>query len=319
MIYILHSKQIRFFLYTLLGTVLLLALLFMIGNWLFPLPVEKLYQPPSTLVLDRDGEWLRAFTAPDDSWRIPEPSLNEISPKLQTAVLTYEDQWFYHHLGINPISIIQAGFDNIKAKRVVRGGSTITMQVARMMEPKDRSVPNKLIEMFRAIQLELTCSKDEILTLYFNMVPYGDNIVGSAAASRIYFNKPQNRLSLGEAALLAAIPNSPTLLRPDLHSENARSAREKVLRRLLKHGKINEQEFQEAASEPIPTKRYPMPFKAPHLTRLLRQTYLDFSFRNLASLLSPLRPTPFSSQSLPRFIGGRGRGRDRANSLDHQR
>ncbi len=268
----LHSKRIRFCLYLISGTVLTPLLLFLIANRLFPLPVEKLHQPPSTIVLDRHGEWLRAFIASDESWHIPEPSLDEISPKLRTAVLTYEDRWFYRHFGINPFSIFQAAIDNIKAGKIVRGGSTITMQVARMMEPKARTVPNKLIEMFRAIQLELAYSKDEILTLYFNMAPYGGNIVGSAAASRIYFNKSQNRLSLGEAALLAAIPNSPTYLRPDIYPENARVARKKVLRQMRKFGKIDSRVLQEAASDPIPIKRYPMPFKAPHLTRLLAKT-----------------------------------------------
>ena len=268
----LHSKRIRFCLYLISGTVLIPLLLFLIANRVFPLPVEKLHQPPSTIVLDRHGEWLRAFIASDESWHIPEPSLDEISPKLRTAVLTYEDRWFYRHFGINPFSIVQAAMDNIEAGKIVRGGSTITMQVARMMEPKARTVPNKLVEMFRALQLELAYPKDEILTLYFNMAPYGGNIVGSAAASRIYFNKSQNRLSLGEAALLAALPNSPTYLRPDVYPENVRAARKKVLRQMRKFGKIDARELQEAASDPIPIKRYPMPFKAPHLTRLLAKT-----------------------------------------------
>ena len=138
-----------------------------------------------------------------------------------------------------------------------------------MMEPKARTVPNKLVEMFRAVQLELAYSKDDILTIYFNMAPYGGNIVGSAAAARIYFNKPQKRLSLGEAALLAAIPNSPTYLRPDNYPENAQAARRKVLRQMHKFGKIDAGQLQEAASEPIPTVRYPLPFKAPHATRML--------------------------------------------------
>ena len=265
----LHSKRIRFCLYLISGTVLTPLLMFLIANRLFPLPVDKLHQPPSTMVLDRNGEWLRAFIASDESWHIPEPSLDEISPQLRTAVLTYEDRWFYRHFGINLFSIVQAAIDNIKAGKIVRGGSTITMQVARMMEPKARTVPNKLVEMFRALQLELAYSKDEILTLYFNMAPYGGNIVGSAAASRIYFNKSQDRLSLGEAALLAAIPNSPTYLRPDIYPENARVARKKVLRQMRKFRKIDVRELQEAASDSIPTVRHPMPFKAPHLTRLL--------------------------------------------------
>lgn len=255
--------------------VVLPGLILLVANWVFPLPVEKLHPPSSTVVLDRHGEWLRAFAASDDSWRIPEPSLAEISPKLRTAVLTYEDRWFYHHFGINPFSIAQALVTNIKAGRVVRGGSTITMQVARMMEPKPRTIRNKIIEMFRALQLEARYSKDEILRLYLNTAPYGGNIVGSAAASRIYFNKPQNRLSLGEAALLAAIPNSPSRLRPDLYHANAVRAREKVLRRMVTFGKISEEKLREAVSEPIPTTRYPMPFSASHLTRLLKNSHFE--------------------------------------------
>ena len=143
------------------------------------------------------------------------------------------------------------------------------MQLARLMEPKARNVPNKLIEMFRAIQLELTYSKSEILNFYFNMLPYGGNIVGTGAASRLYFNKPQHAISLGEAALLAAIPNAPERLRPDRFPENARHARAKVLNRLRARGQISEQQWREALREPIPTKRHPLPFKAPHLSRIL--------------------------------------------------
>lgn len=291
-----------------LGLLLLPLLLFFIINLLFPLPIEKLNRPGSTLVVDRNGKWLRAFTAPDDSWRIYESSLEEISPKLKTAVLTYEDRWFYHHLGVNPVSIVQAAVDNIKAGRVVRGGSTITMQIARMMEPKERTVRNKLIEMFRAIQLELKYSKSELLTMYFNMAPYGGNIVGSSAAAQIYFNKPQGRLSLGEAALLAAIPNSPELLRPDQHPENARKAREKVLQRLLTFKQIDEKAFREAVNEPIPTKRHPMPFKAPHLARLLKSKHtqqskrihstVDLKIQGLTERILQTALAPFRSQGI---------------------
>ena len=292
-----------------LGLLLLPLLLFIIINLLFPLPIEKLNRPGSTLVIDRNGEWLRGFTAPDDSWRIYEPSLEEISPKLQTAVLTYEDRWFYHHLGVNPISVVQAAIDNIKAGRVVRGGSTITMQIARMMEPKERTVRSKMIEMFRAVQLELKYSKSELLTIYFNMAPYGGNIVGSSAAAQIYFNKPQNRLSLGEAALLAAIPNSPSALRPDVYPQNARKARKKVLERLLRFKQIDEREYQEAVNEPIPTKRHPMPFNAPHLARLLKSkeaeahpkrihSTIDIKIQGLAERILQTALTPLQSQGI---------------------
>lgn len=259
---------------------LLPVLLFIIANGCLPLPRALLHPPSSRIVLDRNGEWLRAFLAADGMWRMPTPAVSSrkfkvsnpspgVSPLLQKAMLTSEDRWFYYHFGINPVSIAGALYDNFKAGDVVRGASTITMQLARLMEPKARNIPNKLFEMFRALQLELAYSKSEILTFYFNMLPYGGNIVGSAAASRFYFNKPQGALSLGEAALLAAIPNSPERLRPDRFPENARKAREKVLHRLLACRQISELQWREALQEPIPTKRYPLPFKAPHLSRMV--------------------------------------------------
>ncbi len=254
--------------------------LFTILHFCFPLPKEKLQPSPSTIVLDRSGEWLRAFTTEDDMWRFPEASLDEISPLFQTAMLTYEDKWFYHHWGINPVSIVCAAIDNFRAGKIIRGGSTITMQLARLMEPKERTLPNKVIEVFRAFQLELTYSKSEILTFYFNMLPYGGNIVGSGAAARLYFNKPQSALSLGEAALLAAIPNSPEYLRPDRFPERATKAKKKVLHRLKDAGKITENRLQEALQEPIPLERYTIPFKAPHLTRLLAKKHPSHTPQN---------------------------------------
>lgn len=272
---------------------LLIVILFLLGNWCFPLPKARLHPPVSQIVLDRNGKWLRAFLADDGMWRfnsgqspsirhqvkgdtIPQTPLVIDNRRLTTdnyllhqAILTSEDRWFYYHYGINPVSIATAIYDNLKAGEVVRGGSTITMQLARLMEPKARNIPNKLIEMFRALQLEQAYSKSEILTFYFNMLPYGGNIVGTAAASRFYFNKPQHALSLGEAALLAAIPNAPERLRPDRFPENARKAREKVLNRLLARQQISERQWQEAVQEPIPHRRYGLPFKAPHLSRML--------------------------------------------------
>lgn len=288
--------------------------LFALANWFFPIPTEKLQPPLSTVVLDRNGEWLRAFTASDDMWRLHETSLDAMSPRFQTAMLTYEDRWFYRHWGINPVSLMNAAIDNIKAGKIVRGGSTITMQLARLMEPKDRTLPNKLIEMFRALQLELTYTKSEILTFYFNMLPYGGNIVGSSAAARLYFNKPQSSLSLGEAALLAAIPNSPEYLRPDRFPESARKARKKVLLRMKAAGKISEQQMQEALQEPIPTERYPLPFKAPHLSRLLTnkqpvlrseyirnqwiQTTIDHRYQGIAERILRERLRPLQEQGI---------------------
>ena len=308
-----HLKLHRRFRYSLAIPAIILVL-FLILHLCFPLPKEKLHLPSSTVVVDRNGEWLRAFTSTDDMWRIPENTLENVSPQFQTAMLTYEDRWFYHHWGINPVAILGAMYDNLKTGRVVRGGSTITMQLARLMEPKERTIPNKMIEMFRALQLELTYKKSEILTYYFNMLPYGGNIVGSAAASRLYFNKPQNALSLGEAALLAAIPNSPERLRPDRYPNRALKARKKVLQRMINAGKITEHQMEEALQEHIPTERYSLPFKAPHLSRILAtkrsshlsgnsekpwiHTTIDSRYQDIAERILRERIRPLQTQGI---------------------
>lgn len=292
---------------TALGFLLLLALLPVVANLLFPVPMGKLHPLSSTVVLDKDGQLLRAYLAPDEMWRICVTNA-DISPALKQVVLAYEDRWFYRHPGINPKSIIRAAIANLRAGRVVQGGSTITMQVARLMEPKERTISGKLIELFRALQLEWKYSKDEILTLYFNLAPYGGNIVGVGAASRFYFNKRPNRLSLGEASLLAAIPNSPNLYRPDLKAAVAKQGRDKVLAILLRLGEIDPTQVAEASAEPIPNRRYDLPFNAPHLSDLLVKTYpyserlestIDPAIQRLAesTLRSNVQPL------LPRGIG----------------
>jgi penicillin-binding protein 1C len=283
-----------------LGFLLLLATIPIMANLLFPLPVEKLHPPSSTVVLDKDGHLLRAYLAPDEMWRIQVNS-SEISPTLKRAVLAYEDHWFYYHSGINPKSILRAAIANLRAGRVVQGGSTITMQVARLMEPKARTFRNKLVEVFRALQLEWKYSKDEILTFYFNLAPYGGNIVGVGAASRIYFNKSPDRLSLGEASLLAAIPNSPNRCRPDLNAATAKQRRDKVLGIMVQRDEITLAQLAEASAEPIPRQRFDLPFTAPHYSDLLvksnphaerLETTIDPTIQRLAesTLKGNLRP-----------------------------
>jgi len=276
------------------------GLLFLGLHLLFPLPVEKLHPPASTLVLARDGQVLRMFLAPDEMWRVyvtPE----EIPEPLRQAVLAFEDRFFYRHFGVNPGALVRAAVANLRAGRIVQGGSTLTMQVARLMEPKARTYLNKLKEIFRALQLEWTYSKEEILTFYFNLAPYGGNLVGVGAASYLYFNKRPTQLSLGEAAILAALPNSPNRYRPDLNPEGARAAREKVLAILARRGAIDAAQHQAALSEPVPTRRFPPPFQAPHLSDwLVRQfgsgerfpTTIDPSIQALAERLlrNHLRP-----------------------------
>jgi penicillin-binding protein 1C len=223
-------------------------------RWLFPLPVEKLERPHSYFVYSRNGHLLNAFASEDRFWRKP-VALDSISPTLVKVVLSCEDQWFYYHPGVNPVSLVAAAYDNIKAGKVVRGGSTITMQIARMMEPKSRTIGSKLVEILRAFQLELHYSKAELLQIYFNLVPYGGNIEGVGAATHFYFGKQPARLSLSEAAILAAIPVSPNSFRPDANPEACRKRRDEILTRLLKNEVISRDEFDQAIAEEMPVRR----------------------------------------------------------------
>ncbi len=257
------------------GIVLLAAAIVLVAlDLCFPLPHDRLFPKSSTLVLDNQGELLRAFLAPDDMWRL-RVRRDEIASALVDAVLAYEDRHFFHHPGVNPAALVRAAIANLRAGNVVQGGSTITMQVARMIEPKERTVMSKLIEIFRALQLELHYSKDEILTLYFNHAPYGGNIVGVGAASWAYFGKAPEQLSRGEAALLAAIPNSPNRHRPDVNPQGARRARDRVLKLQQDSGNLTAAELLAAESENIPERRRELPFGTPHLAEYLRRIYPD--------------------------------------------
>lgn len=240
--------------------------------WLIPLPEAALHRPSSTLVFDRDGQLLQGYISSDGMWRIRTP-LAEISPKLRQCLLGFEDRWFYLHPGLNPVALGRAALLNLGTGRVVSGGSTITMQIARMMEPKRRTVWGKAWEALRAFQLELRYSKRQLLEIYFNIAPYGGNIEGAAAAAWLYFGKEPSQLSLGEAALLAALPNSPTACRPDASPARARAARDRVLARLRARGMISAAAYREAIEEETPAGRQTWPKAAPHLCRDLHLDY----------------------------------------------
>ncbi|MGB2989798.1 MAG: transglycosylase domain-containing protein, partial [Candidatus Zixiibacteriota bacterium] len=167
-------------------TVIPLGFLLLVA--LFPLDRERLNKPTSQAVYDMQGQLLRAFLSPDDKWRMP-CRLDEVSPYLKEALITVEDRFFYYHPGINPWSLVRAVYLNIKHRKILSGGSTITMQVARMMEHRERTLLSKTVEMIRALKLELCYSKDEILEFYFNMAPYGGNVEGVEAACYFYFRK----------------------------------------------------------------------------------------------------------------------------------
>jgi len=250
-------------------------LLLLLPFILFPLRRDTLYPAPALRITDRHGELLRVYLSPDDRYLFP-CRLEEVSPYMIQSVITFEDRWFYYHPGVNPVSIIRAMVSNIRAGHVVSGGSTITQQVARMIEGRPRTLSAKLIEAFRAFQLELLFTKNEILEIYFNLAPYGGNIHGITSAGLLYYGKSPSALGPGEAALLSALPNSPTQLRPDLNHNAAGKRRNDLLQRLLGAGVITESRFDEAITEDIPVARQTLPVIAPHLSdELYRRSKLD--------------------------------------------
>lgn len=248
-----------------LGAVALLAAL----DAAFPFPLERLTPPPATRVLARDGTELRRFLAADGMWRFP-VRLDEVAPELVTALVESEDRWFRVHPGVNPLAVLRAAWTNALAGRVVSGASTIPMQVARLAEPRPRTLTAKLIEALRAMQLGLRHSRTEILELYLNAAPFGGNIVGVGAAARLYFDKPADQLSLGECALLAVLPRAPGRYDPARHPEAALAVRDRVLAQLARRGAVSPEAAHRAMRQPMVAQRSASAMRAPHFTQLVR-------------------------------------------------
>lgn len=233
----------------------------------FPPDLSR-YQQVSRAVLDREGRLLRAVTAPDQRWRF---ALNarEVSPLYRAMLLAYEDKRFHAHGGVDPLAAGRAVWQMLSSGRVVSGASTLTMQAARLLEPRPRGLVAKAIEVFRARQLEARLSKEEILSIYLTLAPFGGNLEGVEAASRAYFGRGPLHLTPAQAALLVALPQSPSKARPDRHPDVAKRARDKVLRRVAEAGVLNPTELQEALESPLRAQRLAFPFTAPHLAERL--------------------------------------------------
>jgi len=239
---------------------------------LLPPPIPNLARGASVIVLARDGTPLRAFADQRGVWRNP-VALEQVAPSYLMALVQYEDRWFFRHPGVNPVALLRAAAQLIWHGEVVSGGSTLTMQVARLIEPMPRGVFGKCKQMLRALQLERRLSKREILALYLNLAPFGGNIEGVEAASRAYLGKSAARLSLAESALLAVLPQRPSRLRPDRHPVLAQLARDKVLARLQKLGAISSSTLASARLEQVYGQRARMPMLAPLLAERLRRQY----------------------------------------------
>ncbi|MGU9834880.1 MULTISPECIES: peptidoglycan glycosyltransferase PbpC [Pseudomonas] len=251
-----------------LGAVLLLVALLWLADRIWPLPLPK--DDLARVVLAEDGTPLWRFADANGVWRYPVQT-SEVSPYYLDALLTYEDRWFYQHPGINPLALARATWQNLTGARVVSGGSTLSMQVARLLDPHSRTFYGKLRQLWRTAQLEWHLSKEEILNLYLNRAPFGGTLQGVAAASWAYLGKSPAQLTHAEAALLAVLPQAPSRLRPDRHPQRAQHARDKVLRRLAEFQVWPPSAVDEALEEPLLLAPRLEPSLAPLLARRLNR------------------------------------------------
>jgi penicillin-binding protein 1C len=229
-----------------------------------PVPLAQAREV-STTVLDRNGKLLRAYAMADGRWRLPVDARTAVDPGYLKLLLAYEDRRFYSHEGVDPLALGRAAFQLVNRGHIVSGGSTITMQLARLMEPRrERSVYAKLRQVVRAVQIERALNKAQILDLYLALAPFGGNLEGIRAASIAYFGKEPKRLSLAESALLVALPQSPETRRVDRYPEVARTARDRVLDRMVEEGSVSAEDALQAKAAPVPRLRKPMPILAPH-------------------------------------------------------
>ncbi|MEL6347360.1 MAG: penicillin-binding protein 1C [Myxococcota bacterium] len=247
----------------------------LLAAWWLPLPA-RLSTPGASVVRYRDGTIAHVFLSPDERWRLDIPA-EEIDPDYITALIAAEDARFWWHPGVDPLAIARAATQNLLAGRVVSGGSTLTMQLARMLEPRPRTPGSKMIEALRAFQMELRLSKSEILSAYLRFVPYGGNLEGVSAASLAYFGHPADALSATEIATLLAVPQRPADRAPSPKNAAAlKTARDRVALRLLESdalprgGRAVEAIAEMVTDAPVPVRRAPLPREAPHAAFWLR-------------------------------------------------
>ncbi|MEO3991733.1 peptidoglycan glycosyltransferase PbpC [Pseudocitrobacter cyperus] len=237
---------------------------------LWPLPLHEV--TPARVVVAQDGTPLWRFADAEGIWRYP-VTIEEVSPRYLEALIQYEDRWFWEHPGVNPLSILRAAWQDLSSGRVVSGGSTLTMQVARLLDPHSRTFGGKIRQLWRAFQLEWHLSKRDILTLYLNRAPFGGTLQGVGAASWAYLGKPPAQLSYADAALLAVLPQAPSRLRPDRWPERAQAARNKVLARMESQQVWSATVVKEAAEEPV----WLFPRQMPQLAPLFSRKVLGLS------------------------------------------
>lgn len=243
--------------------VMLGILTFLLIGYIFCLPRQLFHVPYSTVVTDRNDELLGARIASDGQWRFPP---RETTPeKIKQCLITFEDKHFYHHWGVNPLSVGRAIYQNTKHKRIISGGSTLTMQTIRLARNESRTFGEKIIEMIWATRLEFRASKEEILSMYVSHAPFGGNVVGLDAAAWRYFGHSAEDLSWAESAMLAVLPNAPAMIHLSKGRKMLLSKRNRLLKQLLEKKIIDSSTYELAVTEPLPDKPHPLPQIAPHL------------------------------------------------------
>ncbi|MEO0733357.1 MAG: penicillin-binding protein 1C, partial [Bacteroidota bacterium] len=259
--------------------IILGAGILLFAYWLFCLPRQLFPAPLSTQLLSTEGELLSARIAADGQWRMP--AADSVDTKLKTAVIAYEDRRFYRHWGVSFAGILRALRDNWRAKEVVSGGSTLTMQVARMAQGnRSRTVGQKLVEAIWATRLEARYDKAEVLNLWLTHAPFGGNVVGVEAACRRYYGRSPAALSWAEAATLAVLPNSPSLIHPGRSRAALQKKRDALLDELVRQNKLSKEEADLAKLEPLPDKPRPLPRTADHLLERLRKQHGGGRYRS---------------------------------------
>ena len=264
------STRLKKILWCSLASVLLACALLWLADRVWPLPLPK--DDLARVVLAEDGTPLWRFADANGVWRYP-VSTDQVSAYYLDALLTYEDRWFFRHPGVNPLALGRAAWQNLTGGRVLSGGSTLSMQVARLLDPHERTLTGKVRQLWRTAQLEWHLSKDQILNLYLNRAPFGGTLQGVAAASWAYLGKSPQHLTHSEAALLAVLPQAPSRLRPDRHPARAQVARDKVLRRVAEYRVWPQTAVDEALQEPLLLAPRLEPSLAPLLARRLNRPH----------------------------------------------
>ena len=243
--------------------VIFILITILVIAYIFCLPRQLFHVPYSTVVTDRNGELLGARIASDGQWRFPPRTTTP--EKIKQCLITFEDRHFYRHWGVNPVSISRAAYQNLKNKRIVSGGSTLTMQTIRLARNESRTFGEKFIEMILATRLEFRASKEKILSMYVSHAPFGGNVVGLDAAAWRYFGHSAEELSWAEAAMLAVLPNAPAMIHLSKSRQSLLNKRNRLLKQLCGRKIIDSSTYELAISEPLPDEPHPLPQIAPHL------------------------------------------------------